>query len=232
MPLRARTPPHPAACRHLRQPPLGCLAEVAQVRDEQDSGGQAAPAAPAAPAGSARSAVMAAEQAERIKRAFGEDAAQTLVGRMGIKIIEASAERVVATMPVAGNTQPYGLLHGGASCVLAETVGSLGSALHAGPDRLTVGIEISASHHRGASAGLVTAVATMLHGGRTMSTYEIVITDEQGRRVCTARLSCLHRDAIPGHGPALGPVAGLSDGSGSGPAHAPAGESRPPAGDV
>jgi uncharacterized protein (TIGR00369 family) len=134
---------------------------------------------------------------------FDRYAADTLVGRMGIKVVEASAQRVVATMPVAGNTQPAGLLHGGASCVLAETIGSLGAALHAGPDKLTVGIEISATHHRAASSGLVTAVATMLHGGNTLATHEIVITDEQGRRICTARLSCLLRDA-PGRG--IGPA--------------------------
>jgi 1,4-dihydroxy-2-naphthoyl-CoA hydrolase len=124
---------------------------------------------------------------------------------MGIEIIEASAERVVGTMPVAGNTQPYGLLHGGASCVLAESLGSLGAALQAGPGRATLGIEINATHHRGAAHGLVTGVATLLHGGRTLTTYEIVITDEQDRRVCTARLTCLYRDAIPGDGkpPAL-----------------------------
>src|SRR4029077_3836758 len=123
--------------------------------------------------------------------------AHTLVGRMGIKITEASALRVVGTMPVQGNTQPYGLLHGGASCVLAETLGSTGAALHAGPDRVAVGIEISASHHRAASAGLVTGVATRLHAGRTLATYDVVITDDHGRRVCTARLSCLVRDAVP-----------------------------------
>src|SRR5580693_2599324 len=98
----------------------------------------------------------------------------TLPGRMGIKIVEASPERIVGTMPVAGNTQPYGLLHGGASCVLAETLGSLGSALHAGPDRITVGIDISATHHRAARAGRVTGVATLLHGGRTLACYEVV----------------------------------------------------------
>src|SRR3984957_19480594 len=74
----------------------------------------------------------------------------TLAGRMGITIVAASAARVVATMPVAGNTQPHGLLHGGASCVLAETIGSLGAFLHAGAGRMVVGIEISATHHRGA----------------------------------------------------------------------------------
>src|SRR5579863_7221596 len=104
----------------------------------------------------------------------------TLADRMGIAIVEASAERVVGTMPVAGNTQPYGLLHGGASCVLAETLGSLASALHAGPGRFTVGIEINATHHRAAAAGLVTGVATLAHGGRTLTTHDIVITDEQG----------------------------------------------------
>jgi uncharacterized protein (TIGR00369 family) len=135
-----------------------------------------------------------------IRDAYDLASADTLPGRMGIKILEASSQRVVGTMPVAGNTQPYGLLHGGASCVFAESLGSLGSALHGGPGRVTVGIEISATHHRGATAGMVTGVATLLHGGRTLTTYEIVITDEQGRRVCTSRLTCLLRDAIPGDG--------------------------------
>ncbi len=146
----------------------------------------------------ARRGDPAAEYATHVRSMFDQAGADTLVGRMGIRILEASAQRVVATMPVAGNTQPYGLLHGGASCVLAETLGSLGSALHAGPNRATVGIEISATHHRAASSGLVTAVATQLHGGRTMTTYEIVISDEQGRRVCTSRLSCLLREGVPG----------------------------------
>jgi uncharacterized protein (TIGR00369 family) len=122
----------------------------------------------------------------------------TLPGRMGIKIVSASPGRVEATMPVAGNVQPYGLLHGGASCVLAETIGSLGAALHAGTDRVVVGIEISATHHRGARDGLVTGVATLAHGGRTLATFDIVISDEAGRRVCTSRLTCLIRDRVPG----------------------------------
>jgi uncharacterized protein (TIGR00369 family) len=114
--------------------------------------------------------------------------------RMGIEIVEASPERVVARMPVQGNTQPYGLLHGGASCVLAETAGSIGAALHAGAGKIAVGIEINATHHRSATSGDVTAVATRIHGGRTLATYGIEITDDQGRRVCTARLSCMIRD--------------------------------------
>lgn len=123
---------------------------------------------------------------------------ETLPHRMGIRIMAASAQRVVGTMPVDGNTQPYGLLHGGASCVLAETLGSYGAALHAGPDRFVVGIEINATHHRAASSGIVTGVATRAHAGSTLATYEVVICDERDRRVCTARLSCLLRDAVPG----------------------------------
>jgi uncharacterized protein (TIGR00369 family) len=99
---------------------------------------------------------------------------------------------------VRGNTQPYGLLHGGASCVLAETLGSVGAALHAGREKFTLGIEINATHHRAAAAGYVTGVATQLHAGQTLATYEIVITDDHRRRVCTARLTCLLRDAKPG----------------------------------
>jgi uncharacterized protein (TIGR00369 family) len=110
--------------------------------------------------------------------------------KMGIELTEISAERVVGTMPVAGNTQPYGLLHGGASVVLAETLGSVGSAVHAHPDKLSVGIEINATHHRSATSGTVTGVATAIHLGRTMATYEVVITDERGKRVCTSRITC------------------------------------------
>ena len=123
--------------------------------------------------------------------------------RMGVEILEASAERVVGTMPVEGNTQPYGLLHGGASAVLAETLGSVGSMLHAGSSKIAVGVDLNCTHHRGARAGLVTGVATPLHRGRSTATYEIVITDEAGRRVCSARLTCLLRDVNPSDGEQL-----------------------------
>lgn len=115
----------------------------------------------------------------------------TLMERLGIEILEAGPDRVVGTMPVAGNTQPYGLLHGGASVVLAETLGSYAAMLHAGPGRQAVGIEVNASHHRGVSEGVVTGTATALRLGRTTATYEIVVEDEYARRVCTARLTCL-----------------------------------------
>ena len=125
------------------------------------------------------------------------DGPGALADRIGIVLTEASPERVVGTMPVEGNTQPYGLLHGGASCVLAETLGSIGAALHgATVDRpLALGIDINASHHRSASGGVVTGVATPVHRGRNVATYEIVISDDRGNRICTARLTCVLRGA-------------------------------------
>src|SRR5215467_16381631 len=96
--------------------------------------------------------------------AFGDTVSVegTLPDRMGIKVIEASVERVVGVMPVDGNTQPYGLLHGGASCVLAETLGSIGAALHALrlQGGITVGVDLNATHHKGVRSGSVTGVAT------------------------------------------------------------------------
>ena len=122
----------------------------------------------------------------------------SLMQRMGIEVVEATAERLVATMPVEGNTQPYGLLHGGASVVLAETLGSIGAALHAGPGKAVVGLDINATHHRAARAGLVTGTATPISLGRTLACYEVVVTDEAGKRVCTSRITCLIRDTAPG----------------------------------
>src|SRR3954463_16740600 len=118
----------------------------------------------------------------------------TLLQTMGIVVSEATADRVVATMPVKGNTQPYGLLHGGASCVLAESLGSIGSELHAGEGRYAARGDINATHDRSATAGTVTGVATPLFLGRTAATYEIVIPDDDDRRICTARLTCMLRD--------------------------------------
>lgn len=126
--------------------------------------------------------------------------------RMGVDILEASADRVVGTMPVEGNTQPYGLLHGGASAVLAETLGSVGAMLHGGSSKIAVGVDLNCTHHRGARSGLVTGVATPVHQGRSTATYEIVISDQEGRRVCTARLTCLLRDVRPGDGPQARPA--------------------------
>jgi len=117
--------------------------------------------------------------------------------KMGIEFIEVTAERVVARMPVAGNTQPFGLLHGGASVVLAESLGSAGANVHAGEGRIAVGIEINATHHRVARAGFVTGTATALSLGNTLATYDVLITDEDGNRVCTSRITCLIRKQVP-----------------------------------
>ena len=114
--------------------------------------------------------------------------------KLGIKLISVAPDKIVATMPVEGNTQPMGLLHGGASLVLAETLGSYGAALHAGAGRSAVGVEINATHHRSARSGIVTGTATPLSLGNTVATYEVVISEESGRRICTARITCLLRD--------------------------------------
>ncbi len=124
--------------------------------------------------------------------------ATSLDHRMGIRYVEAAPDRVVATMPVEGNTQPYGLLHGGASVVLAESLGSTGAALHAGRGKAVVGLDINATHHRAARSGVVTGTATAISLGRTLASYEVVVTDEDGRRICTSRITCLIRDAAPG----------------------------------
>lgn len=116
---------------------------------------------------------------------------------MGIEVVKMSLDEVVGILPVAGNRQPFGLLHGGASAVLAETLGSTLSALHALPERFPVGLELACTHHRAATEGVVTGVARPLHVGRSTSTTEIVITDTEGRRTCTAKLTCLHRDTRP-----------------------------------
>jgi uncharacterized protein (TIGR00369 family) len=119
----------------------------------------------------------------------------SLVDRMGITLVEATPERVTGTMPVEGNTQPFGLLHGGASCVLAETLASVGATMHAARRHggYAIGVDINATHHRSARTGIVTGVATALQLGGSIASYEIVITDADGNRICTARLTCALR---------------------------------------
>ena len=133
-------------------------------------------------------------EADQLAAMFNEMGAGHLTERMDIAITSASKKEIVGTMPVAGNTQLYGLLHGGASVVLAETLGSLMAALHAGPDKQVVGVDINATHHRSAKQGLVTGTCRALHAGRTLVVSEIVITDEDGRRVCTSRITCLVKE--------------------------------------
>lgn len=118
-----------------------------------------------------------------------------LASSMQIEIVEARPGRVVGRMPVEGNTQPYGLLHGGASVVLAESVGSIAAAIAAGEGRAAMGLDINSTHHRGVRSGFVTATATAISEGRSIAAYDIVIVDDEGRRVNTSRLTCVLRDA-------------------------------------
>jgi 1,4-dihydroxy-2-naphthoyl-CoA hydrolase len=122
------------------------------------------------------------------------DSLSPLDDKLGIQITDYDPDRLVATMPVAGNEQPFGLLHGGASCALMETIGSWAGALHAGPDKQVVGIELNASYLRAATSGVVTAVCTPVRRGRTLSTFLIEITDEGGRPTATGRLTCLTKE--------------------------------------
>lgn len=113
-----------------------------------------------------------------------------LDAKMGLEVLELTTHRVVGRMPVEGNTQPMGLWHGGASCVLAETLASIGAAAHALPDRLAFGVDINATHHRAVASGWVTGTATALRLGRTVVSYDVAITDDDGHRICTARVTC------------------------------------------
>jgi uncharacterized protein (TIGR00369 family) len=109
--------------------------------------------------------------------------------KMGLTFTEFSVERCVATMPVEGNTQPVGLMHGGAYVVLAESLGSMAANMFAGPGKLAVGVDLNATHTRSATSGLVTGVCTPIHLGRSMTVHEIIVSDDQGRRCSTIRIT-------------------------------------------
>ena len=117
-----------------------------------------------------------------------------LTTRMGVEFIELSAQHSVARMPVEGNTQVIGLLHGGAHVVLGESLGSISSAIHAGPGRIAMGIEINATHSRSITSGWVTGTCDAISLGRTLATHEIVIRDEEGNRLSTVRMTNILRD--------------------------------------
>lgn len=115
--------------------------------------------------------------------------ATTLVTTLGIEIIEQSKARIVARMPVGPTVhQPFGILHGGASVALAETVASMGGWMNVDQAKETVvGLEINANHLRAKRDGVVTAVATPIHVGRKTQVWDIRITDEQDKMVCISR---------------------------------------------
>ena len=120
-----------------------------------------------------------------------------LARKMGIELLELGAERSVARMPVEGNRQVVGLLHGGAHVVLAESLGSMASAIHAGPDKIAVGIEINATLSRSVTEGYVEATCEALVLGRTLATHQITVRDEAGNRLSTVRMTNYIKDAKP-----------------------------------
>jgi uncharacterized protein (TIGR00369 family) len=110
--------------------------------------------------------------------------------RLGIEILEASVERVVGRMPVAGNRQTYGRLHGGATMALGETLGSLAATLHgAANSKAAVGVDVNTTHHRSVHQGYVTGTATPLHLGSRLTTHEVALEDDAGRRIATVRIT-------------------------------------------
>jgi 1,4-dihydroxy-2-naphthoyl-CoA hydrolase len=114
--------------------------------------------------------------------------------KLGIEIVDYDPDRLVATMPVEGNEQPFGLLHGGATCSLMETIGSWAAQLAAGPDKQAVGVELNASYVRSPRRGTVTAVCTPVRRGRTLATFLVDVTDDEGRTTATGRLTCMLLD--------------------------------------
>jgi 1,4-dihydroxy-2-naphthoyl-CoA hydrolase len=118
-----------------------------------------------------------------------------LAQKMGIELLQLGAELSLARMPVEGNRQVVGLLHGGAHVVLAESLGSLSSAVHAGPDKIAVGIEINATHSRSVTEGWVEATCEALVLGKTLTTHQITVRDEEGNRLSTVRMTNIIRDA-------------------------------------
>jgi 1,4-dihydroxy-2-naphthoyl-CoA hydrolase len=118
----------------------------------------------------------------------------TLMAKIGLEFLTVEPGRVVARIPVEGNTQPYGLLHGGATAALLETIGSFGSAMAAGPDRLVMGIELNVNHIRGVREGHVTATGVPLHVGRTTAVWDMRVHDDEGRLVAVGRLTLAIRE--------------------------------------
>lgn len=127
-----------------------------------------------------------------------QTATGTLMERLGMEWVELGLRRVVARMPVEGNTQPFGLLHGGATAALCETVGSIGTSIHVGMERRPVGIQLSVNHLRAVREGHVTAVGIPIHVGRTTALWDVRVEDDDGRTVAAGRLTLAVRDAAPG----------------------------------
>ncbi|MEL4357298.1 MULTISPECIES: PaaI family thioesterase [unclassified Luteococcus] len=127
---------------------------------------------------------------------WARDLTSPLDDKLGVELLELGPERVAARMPVEGNTQPFGLLHGGANAALVETLGSLAAHAHARTlDAVAVGVDLNITHHRGVTAGRVHGVATPIHRGRSVASYQVELSDDQGNRTATGRITCLLRQA-------------------------------------
>ncbi len=120
-----------------------------------------------------------------------------LEDKLGVELVEVTPTRAVGRCPVAGNTQPFGLWHGGASCVLAEGLASLAAAAEVGPAGRVAGVDINATHLRAARAGWVTATATAVRIGGSVATYSVSIEDEDGSQICLARVTVQLRRVRP-----------------------------------
>ncbi len=135
-----------------------------------------------------------------LSRFTGETGPLNVHRLLGVEVLEASAERVVLSLPVTEKVhQPYGILHGGVSALLAESAASFGAALAAPPGRHVVGIELNASHLRAVRSGNLIATATPVRTGRTVSVWAIHLTGDDGRPVCEARctLAVIELEQLP-----------------------------------
>jgi uncharacterized protein (TIGR00369 family) len=139
---------------------------------------------------------LAADPAEgaRVANGWLHDMPNAIFAKMGIEFVEVSRDRVVARMPVAGNTQPYGLLHGGATGVLCETVASFGTGVIVGLDKVVTGVELNVNHIRGVRDGSVTCTGVPLHIGRTTAVWDMRVEDDRGRLAAVSRLTLVIRD--------------------------------------
>jgi uncharacterized protein (TIGR00369 family) len=118
---------------------------------------------------------------------------------LDVEVVEAGPERVILRLPVDWKVhQPFGILHGGVSALLAESAASMGGALAAGPDRAVVGIELNASHLRSLRDGHLTATATPIRVGRTVQVWDVALSDDHGRAICAARCSLAVVDPTAG----------------------------------
>jgi uncharacterized protein (TIGR00369 family) len=118
--------------------------------------------------------------------------------RLGLEFLEVGPDRVVARIPVEGNTQPYGLLHGGATAALCETVGSVGTAIAIGAERRTVGLALTVNHLRTSRHGFVTAVGEPVHIGDTIAVWDVRVSDDADHVVAVGRITLAIRRRVPG----------------------------------